>query len=89
MIRPFFTTLIISLVISCSSQFNKGVIEKRELRKKKPPSVRIAEDYDRKANKGAKTYSNPKKAAKAIDKQSENQKKAGDKYLKKKRRKKG
>lgn len=80
--------LIVSIFYFSCSQFNKGVIEKRELRKsvKKPPSVRIAEEYDKKAEKSNKTYSNPKKAAKAREKFSAKQKKRGDKYLKKKKK---
>ena len=76
------------ILLSCGRQFNKGVIDKRELRKKKPPSVQIAEEFDKKAEKGNKTYRNPKKAAKAREKQSAKQKKRGDKYLKKKNKKK-
>lgn len=80
--------LLIFTLLSCSSQFNKGITDKKELRKKKPPSVRIAEDYDKKGKKyEQKTYKNPKRAAKARDKQGERHKKKGDKYLKKKRRK--
>ena len=73
--------------LACGSQFNKGVIAKKELRKKKPPSVQIAEEFDKKAGK-TKIYSNPKRAAKAREKQSAKQKKRGDKYLKKKNKKK-
>ena len=77
--------MIAIFTVGCSS-YNKGIIAKRELRSKKPPSVKIAEGYEKKA-KGLKVYSNPKKAAKARDKQNEKIKKRGDKYLKRKRRK--
>ena len=78
---------MVSVLFGCSSQFNKGITNKRELRSKKPPSVKIAEGYDKGNGKKAKVYSNPKKAAKARNKQSEKAKKRGDKYLKKKRKK--
>ena len=85
MSRFLFLIFLLS-ALSCS-QFNKGVTNKGELRKKKPPSVRIAEEYDKDAKKQNKTYSNPKRAAKAREKQAEKHKKKGDKYLKKKKRK--
>ena len=84
-------TYIVSFIflLSCS-QFNKGVIEKRELRKgvKNPPSVQIAKEYDKQAKKyQTKTYSNPKRAAKAREKAAKKHKKQGDRYLKRKKRK--
>ena len=83
----FFHIAIVFLFFSCS-QFNKGVIEKKELRKNKPPSVRIAEEYDKQAKKyQTKTYKNPKRAAKAREKAAIKHKKQGDRYLKRKRKK--
>ena len=79
--------VLISLLLYSCSQFNKGIVDKRELRSKKPPSVKIAEEYDRQNKKKTKVYTNPKKAAKMRAKQAERVKKRGDKYLKKKRRK--
>jgi hypothetical protein len=75
------------MLFSCASQFNKGVIEKKKLRSKKPPSVQIAEEYDKRAGKNTKTYKNPKKAARARERQAIKHKKMGDKYLKKKNKK--
>ena len=60
---------------------------KKELRSKKSPSVKIAEDYDKQNKKRNKTYRNTKQAGKAREKQNAEAKKRGDKYLKKKRRK--
>ena len=85
--RLFLLLLLASILVGCSSQFNKGITNKRELRAKKPPSVQIAEDFDKGNKKKAKVYSNPKKAAKARDRQAYRIKKRGDKYLKKKKRK--
>ena len=81
--------MVVFLLFSCS-QFNKGVIEKRELRKgiKNPPSVQIAKEYDKQAKKNQpKQYKNPKRAAKARDKAAMKHKKKGDRYLKRKKRK--
>ena len=78
--------LLILLTLGCS-QFNKGIVDKKELRSKKPPSVKIAEGYDKQNKKKTKVYSNPKRAAKAREKHNEKVKKRGDKYLKKRRRK--
>ena len=81
--------ILISLITISCSQFNKGVVSKRELRKKKPQSVRIAEEYDKKAKKGpkAKTYSNPKRAERAKARNTKKHKKKANRYLKKKKRK--
>ena len=76
--------LLIPLMLACGGQFKKGgIIDKKELRSKKPPSVKIAEGYDKKAKK-VKTYKNPKKAEKARLKEQEKIRKRGRKYLKKK-----
>ena len=79
--------LLIIFLASCGQFSQGGITNKRELRKKKAPSVQIAEDYDKKAKKQqGKTYKNPKKAAKARDKMSKRHKRKGDKYLRKKKR---
>ena len=83
----FLLIALVSTLLGCSSQFNKGITNKKELRSKKPPSVKIAEEFDKGNKKKAKVYSNPKKAAKARDRQAYKIKKRGDKYLKKKKRK--
>lgn len=80
-------TLLVVVFSACSSQFNKGVTDKKELRSKKSPSVRIAEDYDKQNKKRNKSYRNTKQAGKAREKQNAEAKKRGDKYLKKRRRK--
>ena len=85
--RLLILIALVSVLFGCSSQFNKGITNKKELRSKKPPSVKIAEGYDKGHGKKSKVYSNPKKAAKARNKHSEKVKKRGDKYLKKKRKK--
>ena len=85
--KLFLLIALASTILGCSSQFNKGITNKKELRSKKPPSVKIAEGFDKGSNKKTKVYSNPKKAAKARDRQAERMKKRGDKYLKKKRKK--
>lgn len=78
--------LIVILGISCSKH-SKGVIEKREFSKKKPPSLQIAEEYEKKNKKYApKTYKNPKKAARALEKQSVKHKKKGNRYLRKRQK---
>lgn len=86
--KLFYVLFLLSVLFGCGSQFNKGITNKRELRSKKPPSVKIAEGFDKGNKKNTKVYSNPKKAAKARDKHAYKIKKRGDKYLKKKRRKK-
>lgn len=84
--KLFQFDLVLIFTASCSN-YNKGVIEKRELNKKKPPSLRIAEDYEKKNKKyAAKTYKNPKRATKALEKQSAKHKKKGDTYLKKRQK---
>ena len=85
--RACIYTLLIIVFSACSSQFNKGVTNKKELRSKKSPSVKIVEDYDKQNKKRNKTYRNTKQAGKAREKQNAEAKKRGDKYLKKKRRK--
>jgi len=87
--NKYITILLITILSLSCSQFNKGVISKKELRKKKPPSVQIAEEYDRKAKKNnkAKTYNNPEKADKARQKQTKKHKKKADKYVKRQQRK--
>ena len=73
--------IVVILLLSSCSQFNKGVIEKRELRKgiKNPPSVQIAKEYDKQAKKKqGKVYKNPKRAAKAREKAAQKHKKKGD-----------
>ena len=85
--KLFIVLILGSLLFGCAGQFNKGITNKRELRSKKPPSVQIAEGYDKGNKKKAKTYSNPKKASKARAKHNAKVKKRGDKYLKKKRKK--
>lgn len=77
--------LLIPIMFSCSSQFSKGITNKRELKSKKPPSMQIAEGYDNKAK--SKTYKNPEKAAKAREKDIRKMKKRGDKYIKKRQKK--
>ena len=76
------------LTLSCS-QFSKGVISKKELRKKKPQSAQIAEEYDKKAKKNfkAKTYNNPKRAERARARETKKHKKKGDRYIKRQQRK--
>jgi len=85
----FIIALLICLTTLSCSQFSKGVIAKKELRKKKPQSVQIAEEYDRQAKRGpkVKTYHNPKRAERAQARQTRKHKKEANRYLKKKRRK--
>jgi len=84
--KSIFYILFSILILACSS-YNKGIISKKELRSKKPPSVKIAEDYDKKNKSKSKSYRNTKQAGKAREKQNAEAKKRGDKYLKKKRKK--
>lgn len=78
--------LLVLLCTSCSKH-NKGLVDKKEFSKKKPPSLQIAEEYEKKNKKYApKTYKNPKRATKALEKQSAKHKKKGDRYLKKRQK---
>ncbi|MEQ8323129.1 MAG: hypothetical protein RIE58_10435 [Vicingaceae bacterium] len=81
-----FLVVLACLLMACS-QFNKGITDKKELRSKKPPSVKIAEGYDKQNKRRSKVYTNPKKAAKMREKQSMKMKQRGDKYLKKRKKK--
>lgn len=88
--RASVGALAIILLLSCSSQFNKGVTNKRQLRSKTSPSLRIAKEYDKVAKKQerkARRYSKIKNQEKANDKRKAKQRKEGEQYLKRKRRK--
>ena len=78
--------ILIIIFLSCGRAFNKGVTNKRTLRAKKTPSMKIAEEYDNKGKKKSRKYKNPEKASKARDKETEKVRKRGDKHLKKKRK---
>ncbi len=90
-ISKFIPILFLFLVLAaCSSQFNKGVTNKRELRSKTSPSLKIAKEYDKIAKKQerkAKRFSNIKDQEKANEKRKAKQRKEGQQYLKKKKRK--
>jgi hypothetical protein len=84
-------TLSVALLSSCGMGDN-GITNKKELRAKKPPSVRIREDYDRvakRASKGNKKLANKdgKALEKALDKQKYKKMKKDKRYIKKRRRK--
>lgn len=83
--NKYLLILVFPFLLGCASQFNKGIIAKKELRSKTPPSVKIAEGFDKKQKK-VKTYKNPKRAEKARLREIERIKKRGRKYLKKKNR---
>ncbi len=87
--NKYLVIFLISLLSISCSQFNKGVIAKKELRKKKPQSVQIAEEYDRKAKKNnkTKTYNNPKRTERVRQRQTKKHKKKGDRYVKRQQRK--
>ena len=88
MSRKLIQLLMLVMLTSCGQFKQGGITNKRELRSKKAPSVKIAEEYDKKAKKNStKTYKNPKRQAKARDKQTLKHKKKADRYLKKKRKK--
>ena len=83
----FFSLLVLT---ACSSQFNKGVTNKRELRSKTSPSLKIAKEYDKiskKQERKAKRFSKIKDQEKANEKRKAKQRKEGEQYLKRKRRK--
>ena len=86
--------IFISIIcISCSSQFNKGVTNKNELRGRKPPSVKIKEEFDRnnkKAGRGNKKLMNKdgKSLDRALNKKKYKKLKKDKRYLKKKRKQK-
>lgn len=86
MIRHLLILIIAFGIFSCRN-YNKGVIAKKELRSKKSPSVKIAEEYDKKSKKYAtKTYKNPKRAERARAKQARKHKKKGERYIKRQQR---
>ncbi len=87
--NKYIVFVFVSLLTLSCSQFNKGIVSKKELRKKKPQSVQIAEEYDKKAKKNSKvkTYNNPKRAERAKAKETKKHKKKGDKYIKRQQRK--
>lgn len=87
----FLFGLILLLFGSCASQFNKGITNKKTLRSKKPPSVRIQEEYDqaaKRANRGTRKIHNKEGKAldKALRKRKEKKLKKDQRYLKKRKK---
>jgi hypothetical protein len=95
LLRLFIRATLIALVAllpACRLWSDNGITNKKELRAKKPPSVRIKEDYDRlakKAGKGKKKIANKegKGLERALLKNKHKKIKKDKRYLKSRKRK--